>query len=138
MFNRRRFAVIGLASLSLTGSVATAGSINYEGLDGAQCQVTTQQTPGLELETRYDEVFKGSVTARVRIPFGDPIGPARANCIEFAEQDQGRQHFVWLLEMYQAGVITRDALQDAADKLGMTLAAETPAQEEQGASLVIE
>ena len=138
MFNRRRFAVVGLAILSLTGSVATAGSINYEGLEGAQCQVTTQQAPGLEVETRYDEVSQGSVTARVRIPFGDPTGPARVNCVEFAEQDQGRQHFVWLLEMYQAGVITRDALQNAADKLGMTLAAETPAQEKQGASLVIE
>ena len=123
MFNRRCYACFGLAVLSFTGTVATAGSINYEGLEGARCHVTTESTSGFEVETS-NIGGDAAVTARVRIPFADTTRSARQNCVRFAEQDQARQHFTWLLDMYQNGVITRKALQDEADKLGITLAPE--------------
>lgn len=98
--------------------------MSYEALDGAQCRVTTDTPSQLNIESGYSENMGANVRFGVSIPLSNPTADARRNCVEFAQQDQSRQHFTWLLDMYERGVITREALEREAEALGMQLAPE--------------
>lgn len=126
MCNRRSVSIIGLALLSVlsSGQVVKAGSIGYEALDGAQCRVSTDTPSSMNMESGWNESQGANVSFGLTIPLSDPTGDARTNCVQFAKQDQSRQHFSWLLDMYERGVITRQALEIEAKKLGMNLAPE--------------
>ena len=103
---------------------ARAGSIGYEALDGARCTVSTDTPSSMNFESGYTEDMGANVKFGLTIPLSDPTSDARDNCVKFARQDQQRQHFTWLLDMYDSGVITRQALEIEAAKLGMDLAPE--------------
>ena len=96
----------------------------YEALDGNRCNVSTGRVPELTIDGGYDENQGNRASFGLVIPLGDNTTVARQQCESFARQDQARQHFMWLLEMYESGVITRDALNKEAESLGMTLAPE--------------
>ena len=96
----------------------------YEALDGNRCNVSTGRNPELTIDGGYDENMGSNASFGLVIPLGDKTTAARQQCETFARQDQGRQHFMWLLEMYESGVITRDALNEQAESLGMKLAPE--------------
>ena len=98
-----------------------AGAMAYEGIDGAECRVTTNKPPELIMEGGYNEFQGSNAMIGISIPLGNPTADASRNCVEFARQDQARQHFMWLLDMYENGVITRESLEAQAEALGMTL-----------------
>ena len=128
MFNRRSITLLGFAllcAISTTGISAKAGSISYEGLEGARCNVSTDTPSSINFNSGWSEHQGSNVNFELSIPFGSPTAAASTNCVKFAEQDQQRQHFVWLLEMYETGVITREALEKEATRLGMELAPES-------------
>ena len=123
MFNRRSLSISALAFLcSFTGLSANAGSIGYEALDGNRCTVSTGHVPELTVNGGYDEFNGNNASFGLTIPLGDNTSGARQQCETFARQDQGRQHFAWLLDLYDQGVITREALAEQAKELGMELA----------------
>lgn len=103
---------------------AKAGAIGYEALDGARCTVSTDTPSSMNFDSGWNENQGANVSFGLTIPLSDPTSTARDNCVKFARQDQQRQHFTWLLDMYDSGVITRQALELEAEKLGMALAPE--------------
>ena len=127
MCYRRSLSHLGLALLCIVGTSvgANAGSIGYEGLEGARCSVTTDVPSSLNFQSGYNDDLGVNASFGVTIPLGDRTADARNNCVQFAQQDQARQHFTWLLDMYERGVITRQALEQEANKLGMSLAPES-------------
>ena len=137
---RRSVSVIGLALLSVlsTGQISRAGAIGYEALDGAQCRVTTNTPSTMNLESGWNENMGANISFGLTIPLSDPTSSARTNCVEFAQQDQARQHFTWLLDMYERGVISREALETEAKKLGMNLAPEKVIDTDGSSVLLIE
>ncbi len=126
MCHRRSVSVIGLALLSVlsTGQISRAGSIGYEALDGAQCRVTTHTPSTMDFQSGWNENMGTNISFGLTIPLSDPTAAAKNNCVQFAQNDQSRQHFTWLLDMYERGIITREALEIEAKKLGMNLAPE--------------
>lgn len=123
MFNRRSLCLSALTLLcSFSGLSANAGSIGYEALDGNRCTVSTGRTPELTIDGGYDEYQGSNASFGLSIPLGDNTSGARQQCETFARKDQGRQHFTWLLDLYDQGVITREALAEQAEELGMKLA----------------
>lgn len=139
MCYRRSFSFVGLALLCILSSSVTAkaGSLSYEGLEGARCQVTTDTPSELNFESGYSENMGANVRFGVSIPLSNPTAAARRNCVEFAQQDQRRQHFTWLLDMYERGVITREALQTEAEALGMSLAPERSLESADDSAVII-
>ena len=127
MFYRRSIPLTLLALLCSPLS-SIAGSISYESLEGNRCNVNMDAPTTLDFEGGYDEDMGANVRFGLTVPLGNTTGTARDNCVQFAEQDQRRQHFVWLLEMYERGVITREALEQEANELGMQLAPESAPQ----------
>ena len=89
------------------------------------------------MQSGYTEDLGANVSFGLTIPLNDPTSAARTNCVEFAEQDQSRQHFTWLLDMYEQGVITRESLEKEAAKLGMTLAPEKAMDGPQTSAVII-
>ena len=125
MFNRRSLCLSALTLLcSFSGLSANANSISYEALDGNRCNVSTGRVPELTVNGGYDENMGSNASFGLTIPLGDKTTAARQQCETFARQDQGRQHFTWLLDLYDQGVITREALAEQAQELGMKLAPE--------------
>ena len=139
MCYRRSFSRLGFALLCVLGTTvsANAGSIGYEALDGARCRVSTDTPSSLNMQSGYTEDLGANVSFGLTIPLSDPTTAARTNCVKFAEQDQARQHFTWLLDMYEQGVITREALEKEAAKLGMTLAPEQAMEGPQTSAVII-
>ena len=139
MCYRRSLTHLGLAVLCIAGSALSvnAGSMGYEALDGAQCNVTTDTPSSMNFQSGYTEDMGANVSFGLTIPLSDPTSAARTNCVKFAQQDQQRQHFTFLLDMYERGVITRQALEDEATKLGMTLAPETAKDEDNSHAVII-
>ena len=76
----------------------------------------------MNFKSGWNESQGTNVQFGLTIPLSSPTEGARDNCVKFAELDQQRQHFTWLLDMYDSGVITREALATEAEKLGMKLA----------------
>lgn len=136
MRNRFRLSFAVLAVLCSNGLSAFAGSIGYEALDGNRCNVSTSTPSSLELTSGYSESQGANASVSLNIPFGDPTASARTNCVSFAELDQARQHFGWLLDMYERGAIDRSSLAQQAAELGITLAPEQNTQQG-GMSLTI-
>ena len=124
---RSRITSTIVTLLCLQGLTASAGTIGYEALDGNRCSVTTDPSRRLEFSSGYSEQLGSNAAVTLSIPLGDSTAAARKNCIKFARKDQARQHFAWLLEMYEQGVITRQALEAEAVRLGMELAPESKA-----------
>ena len=124
---RNRITSTIVTLLCLQGLTASAGTIGYEALDGNRCSVTTDPSRQLEFSSGYSEQLGSNASVTLSIPLGDSTAAARKNCIKFARKDQARQHFAWLLEMYEQGVITRQALEAEAVRLGMELAPESKA-----------
>lgn len=123
MFNRRSLCIPAIALLcSFSGMSVKAGAIGYEALDGNRCTVSTGRNSELNFNGGYDEDQGTNVSFGVTIPLGDNTSAARRQCETFARKDQGRQHFNWLLDLYDQGVITREALAEQAEELGMKLA----------------
>ena len=123
MFNRRSLCLSALTFLcSFSGLSVNAGSIGYEALDGNRCTVSTNRSPELTVNGGYDENQGTNASFGLTIPLGDNTSTARQQCETFARKDQGRQHFIWLLELYDQGVITRESLAEQAEELGMELA----------------
>ena len=125
MCNRRHLALSVLTLLCFQAVGARAGSIGYEALDGNRCTVTTDEPSQLEFNSGYNEWQGANASFGVTVPLGDRTAKARANCLKFARLDQRRQHFDWLLDLYDQGVIDRQALQAEASKLGITLSPES-------------
>ena len=139
MCYRRSFSRLGLALLCVLGTTvsANAGSIGYEALEGSQCRVSTDTPSSMNFESGYSESMGANVRFGVTIPLSDPTAAARTNCVKFAEQDQARQHFTWLLDMYERGVVTREALEKEATKLGMNLAPEVSMEDPMSSTVII-
>ena len=124
-----------------------AGSMNYEAIDGSRCQVSIDEPASLDLRMSgdtasstglypgSDQGFNGSIN--LRIPLGAPTRKARENCIAMGHRDQLRSHFLWVQEQYEAGIITRSAVTDAAAQLGIQLAPEQPSSLQEGFTLSI-
>ena len=126
MRNHYRLALSALTFLCSQGLTAHAGSIGYEALDGNRCNVSTGTPPQLEFNSGYNETQGPNASFGLTIPLGDRTAAARENCLKFAQVDQSRQHFAWLVDMYERGVITRSSLEEEAGKLGISLAPESP------------
>lgn len=124
MCNRNRFTLAVFALLCSQGLSANAGSVGYEALDGNRCNVTTDTPSQLQFNSGYNETQGANASFGLTIPLGNSTGGALDNCLEFARTDQSRQHFAWLVEMYERGVITRESLQAEAEKLGIYLSPE--------------
>ena len=136
MCNRNRFALTVSALLCSQGLSAHAGSVGYEALDGNRCNVSTDAPSQLQFDGGYNDVQGTNASFGVRIPLGNSTGGALQNCLDFARTDQSRQHFAWLVEMYERGVITRESLLEEANELGITLSPES-ADETGGMSITI-
>ena len=128
MCNRNRFALTVLTLLCSQGLSAHAGSVGYEALDGNRCNVSTDAPSQLQFNSGYSEAQGTNASFGITIPLGSSTGKALDNCLEFARTDQSRQHFAWLVEMYERGVITRESLLEEAGKLGIKLATEVKDQ----------
>ena len=119
-----------------------AGSLSYEALDGTRCQVTTDRPASLDINLTTDHedhtgYFAGSdsgfgASVGLSIPLSNPTRTARTQCEELGRLDQLRNHFIWLQEQYDAGLIKREALAEAAAALGMELTSERPADTSDG------
>ena len=132
----------------LTASPAFAGSISYETELGSICRVVTDQPVTFDMrllpERRFEheiddfnhfgsddfrnqstrgisrfDTYGGSVG--LTIPLGDTTRGAANECREYAIKDQQRQHFNWMLEHYENGVITRETLEKEAARLGLEI-----------------
>ena len=125
MCNRNRFAFAVFTLLCSQGLSAHAGSVGYEALDGNRCNVSTDTPSRLEFNSGYNEAQGANASFGLTIPLGNSTGGALDNCLEFARTDQSRQHFAWLVEMYERGVITRESLLQEAGRLGIALAPES-------------
>ena len=128
MCNRNRFAIAVFTLLCSQGLSAHAGSVGYEALDGNRCNVSTDAPPQLQFNSSYNETQGANASFGLTIPLGSSTGGALDNCLEFARTDQSRQHFAWLVEMYERGVITRESLLEEAGKLRITLAPESKSE----------
>lgn len=138
MFNRRSLSYYALALLcSFSGLSATAGTIGYEALEGNRCTVSTGRNPELTVNGGYDENGGTNASFGIIIPLGDNTSAARRQCEQFAQQDQARQHFAWLLDLYERGVITRESLAEQAAGLGMSLSPSVSPEARREASAVV-
>ena len=113
--------LVAALSILCINSPALASQMTYEAVDGTRCQVVNGRPPTLDFEVTDD-----SVSAGLSIPLGQPSNTARRLCEDMNRLDQLRAHFTWLQEMYEAGVITRTALEKAGRKLGLELADDQP------------
>lgn len=128
MCNRNRLTIAVLALLCSQGLSVRAGSIGYEALDGNRCTVSTDSPSQIQLNSGYNEYQGANASFGLSIPLSDSTASARTNCVKFAELDQSRQHFTWLLDLYERGAIDRKSLEAQAEALGITLAPETSSQ----------
>ena len=120
------------ASVLLIGDPVTAGSLSYEALDGTRCQVSTDRPASLDLriDTNHNDTtgyFSGSdsgfnASVGLTVPLSQPTRTARQHCEQMGQLDQQRNHFMWLQELYEQGVIKRSALVKAGKALGLELA----------------
>ena len=116
MRNHHR-VLFAVASVLCLSGPAVAGNLSYEALDGTRCSVSTDDPGTLDFHVTDDEVFAG-----ISIPLGQPTSTARQQCEQMSRLDQQRNHFMWLQELYEQGVIKRSALVKAGQALGLELA----------------
>lgn len=108
----------------------------YESEQGARCQVHAQRPAMFKADGGYNKTQEGYVSFGFEIPLGNEAGGLARECADMGKQDQARSRFTWLLELYEAGTITRATMEAEAAKLGIELAPEK-AEESGGFTLTI-